>query len=89
MSIDGDGGKDGPDLSAIGSKRDQDTLRRIIADPESVNPDAEMPAFAKRLTPAELDAISRYLATEGSASGCAKRRRMLRNSPGRRPDYAA
>ena len=61
-TIDGDGGKDGPDLSAIGSKRDQDTLRRIISDPESVNPDAEMPAFAKRLTPAELDAVSRYLA---------------------------
>ena len=61
-TIDGDGGKDGPDLSAIGSKRDQDTLRRIIFDPESVNADAEMPAFAKRLTPAELDAVSRYLA---------------------------
>ncbi len=61
-TIDADGGKDGPDLSAIGSKRDQDTLRRIITHPTSVNPDAEMPAFGRRLTPAELDAISRYLA---------------------------
>ena len=60
--IDGQGGKDGPDLSAIGSKRDRDTLRRLIADPESVNADAEMPAFGKRLTPQELDAISAYLA---------------------------
>jgi mono/diheme cytochrome c family protein len=61
-TIDGDGGKDGPDLSAIGSKRDHDTVRRIIAAPTSVDPDAEMPAFGKRLTPAELDAISGYLA---------------------------
>jgi ubiquinol-cytochrome c reductase cytochrome b subunit len=61
--IDGDGGKDGPDLSAIGSKRDRDTIRRIILDPESVNPDAEMPAVGKKLTPEEIDAISTYLAS--------------------------
>jgi ubiquinol-cytochrome c reductase cytochrome b subunit len=60
--LDGDGGTEGPDLSAAGSKRDRDTLRRLIADPVSVNSDAEMPAFAKRLTPQELDAIAAYLA---------------------------
>jgi mono/diheme cytochrome c family protein len=27
-----------------------------------VDPDAEMPSFGKRLTPAELDAIAAYLA---------------------------
>jgi ubiquinol-cytochrome c reductase cytochrome b subunit len=61
--IDGDGGKDGPELSHIGSKHDASVLRRLIADPESVNPDAEMPAFAKRLTPQELDAMASYLAS--------------------------
>ena len=61
-TVDGDGGKDGPDLSRIGSKHDAALIRRLIADPTSVNPDAEMPALAKRLTPEELDAISAYLA---------------------------
>ena len=60
--IDGDGGSDGPELSKIGAKHDQPTLRRWIADPESVNPDAEMPSFQKRLSPEELDAIAAYLA---------------------------
>ena len=61
--IDGRGGKDGPELSDIGRKHDLPTLRRWIADPESVNPDAEMPAFGKRLTPEQLDAIAGYLAS--------------------------
>jgi quinol-cytochrome oxidoreductase complex cytochrome b subunit/cytochrome c553 len=60
--IDGDGGKDGPELSRIGSKHDAATLRRWIIDPEAVDPDAEMPSFGKRLSPEQLDAISEYLA---------------------------
>jgi ubiquinol-cytochrome c reductase cytochrome b subunit len=60
--IDGDGGDDGPELTGIGRTHDVDTLRRWIADPESVNPDAEMPSFGKRLTPEQLDAIAGYLA---------------------------
>ena len=61
--VDGDGGKDGPDLTHIGSKRDITFLRRVIADPESVNPDADMPAFAKRLTPEELEAVATFLSS--------------------------
>ena len=60
--IDGDGGTDGPDLSRIGAQHDIEYLKRLIADPESVNADAEMPAFRKRLTDAELDAVAAYLA---------------------------
>ena len=60
--IDGDGGKDGPELSHVGSKRDLAYLRSVIADPESVNPDAEMPAFAKRLTAQELETMAAFLA---------------------------
>jgi len=60
--IDGEGGSDGPDLSSIGRTHDRPTLRRWIADPESVDPDAEMPSFARRLSAAELDAIASYLA---------------------------
>jgi mono/diheme cytochrome c family protein len=61
--IDGEGGKDGPDLSHIGAKRDAAFIERVIADPEAVNPDAEMPAFRKRLNDAELSAIAAYLAS--------------------------
>ena len=61
--VDGDGGKDGPELTHIGSKRDLEFLRKVILDPESVDPDAEMPSFAKRLTPAEIEAVAEYLAS--------------------------
>lgn len=61
--IDGEGGKDGPELSAIGGKHDADFLKQLVADPEAVNPDAEMPSFKSRLTQDELDAIARYLST--------------------------
>ncbi|HXH05645.1 MAG TPA: c-type cytochrome, partial [Vicinamibacterales bacterium] len=60
--LDGDGGGDGPDLSHVGRDRDAAWLRRWIADPEAVDPDAEMPAFGEKLTEAELAAISGYLA---------------------------
>lgn len=60
--VDGEGGSDGPELSSIGAKHDAAFLARLIADPESVNPDAEMPSFGRRLTAAELEAIAAYLA---------------------------
>lgn len=60
--VDGEGGNDGPELSRIGSKHDFAFLQRLIADPETVNPDAEMPAFKSRLTPDELRAIAAFLA---------------------------
>lgn len=60
--IDGDGGKDGPDLSHEGKKHDAATLRRWIVDPELVDPDADMPAFGDRLNEAQLDAVAAYLA---------------------------
>jgi ubiquinol-cytochrome c reductase cytochrome b subunit len=64
--LDGDGGgqedEDGPDLSRIGASHGLATLRRWIADPESVDPDATMPSFDSKLTPSELDTIASYLA---------------------------
>jgi mono/diheme cytochrome c family protein len=61
-TIDGDGGKDGPDLSVIGRKHDAAELKRWIFDPESVDPKAEMPSFGSRLTPGQLDSMAGYLA---------------------------
>ena len=60
--IEGDGGKDGPDLTHEGSKHDAATLRKWIVDPEMVDPKAEMPSFGDRLSEAQLDSISSYLA---------------------------
>jgi ubiquinol-cytochrome c reductase cytochrome b subunit len=61
--LDGDGGRDGPDLSHEGSKHDVAALRTWITNPEAVKPDTEMPPFGKRLKPEELHAIAEYLAT--------------------------
>jgi ubiquinol-cytochrome c reductase cytochrome b subunit len=59
--IDGDGGKEGPELTHEGKKHDAAWLARWIANPAAVNPDSDMPAFAGKLTEAELSAISQYL----------------------------
>jgi ubiquinol-cytochrome c reductase cytochrome b subunit len=61
-TIDGEGGTDGPNLSHVGSEHDVDHLRRLIDDPESVNPKAEMPSFGTRLSEEELNAMAAYLA---------------------------
>jgi len=60
--LDGDGGKDGPELTHIGDKHDAPTLRGWIVDPEAVKPDTNMPAFGDRLSAQQLDAIAQYLA---------------------------
>jgi mono/diheme cytochrome c family protein len=60
--VDGDGGTDGPDLSHAGRERDREWLGRWITQPTDIKPDAEMPAFGKRLRPEELDAIANYVA---------------------------
>jgi ubiquinol-cytochrome c reductase cytochrome b subunit len=60
--IDGDGGKDAPELTKTGEKHTPDQLRTQITDPESVNPAADMPSFADRLSPEQLEAIVAHLA---------------------------
>ncbi len=62
--IDGVGGTDGPDLSHVGSKYDMTSIDRRINNPVDVKPDAEMPAFAGRLTPEEIHAIAAWLASK-------------------------
>jgi ubiquinol-cytochrome c reductase cytochrome b subunit len=60
--IEGDGGKEGPDLTHEGKKQNAQWLARWISDPPSVDPDADMPSFKGKLSDAELTAISQYLA---------------------------
>jgi mono/diheme cytochrome c family protein len=61
--IDGDGGKDGPELSHAGEKSDAAKLRTWIEDPEAIDPDADMPKFGNRLSAQQLQAISEFLAS--------------------------
>ncbi|HKW02523.1 MAG TPA: cytochrome b N-terminal domain-containing protein [Vicinamibacterales bacterium] len=62
--IDGVGGTEGPDLSNVGSKYDLALIERRINNPVDVKPDAEMPAFAGRLTTEEIHAIAAWLAAK-------------------------
>jgi ubiquinol-cytochrome c reductase cytochrome b subunit len=62
--IDGDGGKEGPDLTHIGKKRDAPWLVKWITDPSAVNPDAEMPAFGGQISDAQLRAVADFLAKQ-------------------------
>ena len=61
-TIDGVGGKQGPDLSRAGQKADAAFLTRRITNPVDVKPDAQMPAFGGRLTAEEIAAIAAWLA---------------------------
>jgi ubiquinol-cytochrome c reductase cytochrome b subunit len=60
--IDGEGVKNGPDLTQIGEKKDVKWLQSWIADPGAVDEKAEMPAFGDRLSPDELKAVAEFLA---------------------------
>src|SRR5262249_29995291 len=46
--IDGEGVKNGPDLTRVGEKRDAKWLQSWIADPDAMDQKAEMPAFGDR-----------------------------------------
>jgi mono/diheme cytochrome c family protein len=61
-TIDGLGGKDGPDLSRVGQHADAASLERRIFNPVDVKPDAEMPPFGGRLKPEEIRAVANWLA---------------------------
>jgi ubiquinol-cytochrome c reductase cytochrome b subunit len=60
--IDFEGGAAGPDLTHVGARRDAMWLKGWIAEPEALDPAANMPPFGDRLTDAQLTAIAEYLA---------------------------
>lgn len=60
--VSGEGGESGPDLSAVGARRDAATIQRIIREPTSEYPDTLMPAFAERLSEQQVNALVQYLA---------------------------
>jgi mono/diheme cytochrome c family protein len=62
--VDGDGGKEGPELTHEGKKHDAAWLVKWITNPAAVNPDSDMPAFGGKLTDAEMNAVAGYLAAK-------------------------
>jgi len=60
-SLDGSGGKIGPDLSRVGTFRDVGYLETFIGDPESVVPESGMPAFEAKLSAAGIHGIAACL----------------------------
>jgi len=61
-TIDGEGGTAGPDLTHEGMRHDAKWLKDWISEPEAIDPAANMPSFAGRLTDEQLTAIANYLA---------------------------
>jgi len=61
-TLDGEGGKQGPELSHVGAMHDAMWLRQWISDPTTIKADANMPAFGDRLDDAQMTAIVDYLA---------------------------
>lgn len=65
-TMNGDGGREGPDLTHAAKKRDHDEawFARWISDPSRVDPTADMPAFEGKLTEDQLRAIAAWLAAK-------------------------
>lgn len=61
-SIGGSGGDEGPKLTNIGSKLDAAKIAARIANPLSVDPTADMPAFGDKLSATEINALAAWLA---------------------------
>jgi cytochrome c2 len=60
-SVHGKGGKSGPPLSDIASKRDEQWLKAFLKDPKALNPESKMSRF--KGTDEELESLLAYLLT--------------------------
>ncbi|NIR45323.1 MAG: c-type cytochrome [Gemmatimonadetes bacterium] len=63
-TLEGTGGSAGPDLTDVGSRLNEETIRSILADPQAVDPEATMPR--PPLTERERDELASFLATRSS-----------------------
>jgi ubiquinol-cytochrome c reductase cytochrome b subunit len=59
----GEGGVLGPDLTHVGSRRDEAAIRDIIEDASLVYGESAMPSFKNRLSPDQIGALATYLAS--------------------------
>ena len=68
-TLSGDGGRLGPDLTTVRSRRSSEYVATIIADPQRVVPGTPMPLTA--LPQATRDLITRYIATRPAGNSTA------------------
>ena len=61
--ISGEGGTVGPDLTAVGKRRDAAGIREVIEDASMVYGESSMPSFKEKLTGAQIEALADYLAS--------------------------
>jgi ubiquinol-cytochrome c reductase cytochrome b subunit len=63
-TVSGDGGTVGPDLTLVGTRRDEAFIRAMIEDPVAAtgNQESVMPDFKSQLSPEQITALVRYLA---------------------------
>lgn len=57
-AIDGSGGKRGPDLMGVGARLNREELKRQV-----IQGGGDMPSYVDKLKPAEVEALTAYLAT--------------------------
>lgn len=60
-TINGSGGRPGPDLSKVGRFRNQKWIEAFIRDPRAVVDSSSMPAFKDTLNPNEIEDLAAYL----------------------------
>lgn len=60
-SIKGVGGKTGPDLAGVGTRRDPAEIHLYMENPKAVNPNALMPAFMPPLTHEDVEQVTQYM----------------------------
>jgi mono/diheme cytochrome c family protein len=61
--MNGEGGVVGPDLTHIGARRTVDEIRDVIEDASLFYGESTMPTFKNKLTPDQIGALARYLAS--------------------------
>jgi ubiquinol-cytochrome c reductase cytochrome b subunit len=59
------GGDEGPELTTIGDRLNEGDMSRLIADPLSLKPLAEMPAFGDKLSGEDIATLARWLGRTG------------------------
>jgi len=60
-AVGGFGGRVGPELAGVGSRRDRGWMRTQILDPKRHNPETKMTPFAGRVSGDDLEALLDYL----------------------------
>jgi nitric oxide reductase subunit C len=61
--LEGVGGDTGPALDQAGQRHDEETIKRIISQPQSVNPQATMPSH-EDMSASDVSAIAEFLAKQ-------------------------